>query len=175
MATRQIAARRRRSSPTVFARLSAARHLIKRDANIAFVGRQRIIRQVALTEPESLKELAGLQCAFNEERLSLNPELIFQDFSDLAERADSLSSQPDGIIMPGDGGTVAISAMKAWTLISTRCGWAITHCCNDQTSGLRDLRHRNQIECAVNEIHRQLDENRQPPATQLVDGFLAED
>ena len=155
----------------------AARHLIKRGRrNIAFVGRQRIIRQVALTEPESLKELAGLQCAFNEERLSLNPELIFQDFSDLAERASSLSSQPDAIIMPGDGGTMAISALKALDSEDIDQVWVGDSHLLDKPKRPAAVTYdiASIIDCAVHEIHRQLDENRQTPATQLVDTFLHE-
>ncbi|MFW5844665.1 MAG: GntR family transcriptional regulator, partial [Planctomycetota bacterium] len=66
----------------------AARHLIKRGCRrIAFIGRVRRIRQVILPEPESLKELAGVQCAFQEEGLALRDEFTFAHVDEVQDRA----------------------------------------------------------------------------------------
>jgi DNA-binding LacI/PurR family transcriptional regulator len=92
----------------------AARHLIKRGRrNIAFIGRRRQIRQVSLTEAESLKELAGVQCAFNEEGLSLHGEFIFPDIASVVDRCAKLKDLPDGVIMPASEGVGTIQALKA--------------------------------------------------------------
>lgn len=92
----------------------AARHLIKRGRrNIAFIGRRRQIRQVSLTESESLKELAGVQCAFNEEGLSLRSELIFPDLAAVPDGAAELKEPPDAVIMPSSDGVGTIQAVKA--------------------------------------------------------------
>lgn len=92
----------------------AARHLIRRGRrDIAFIGRRRQVRQVMLPEPESLKELAGVQCAFVEESLHLRPEFIFPDVSAVAERAASLRQKPTGIILPADDGVETVQALKA--------------------------------------------------------------
>jgi len=92
----------------------AARHLIRRGRrNIAFVGRRRQIRQVNLTEAESLKELAGVQCAFNEEGLQLRSEYIFPDISVVADRTAKLKEEPDAVIMPASEGVGTIQALKA--------------------------------------------------------------
>lgn len=92
----------------------AARHLIKRGRrSIAFIGRRRQIRQVSLTEAESLKELAGVQCAFSEEGLSLRGEFIFPDIASVVDRCAKLSELPDGVIMPATEGVGTIQALKA--------------------------------------------------------------
>lgn len=92
----------------------AARHLIRRGRReIAFIGRRRKIRQVALPEPESLKELAGVQCAFFEESLALRPEFIFPDVGTVVERAEQLEHKPKAVIMPADDHVETIQALKA--------------------------------------------------------------
>ena len=92
----------------------AARHLIRRGRrNIAFVGRRRTIRQVSLTESEALKELAGVQAAFNEEGLNLKPEFIFPDISVVTERLNGNGELPDAVIMPASEGVGTIQAMKS--------------------------------------------------------------
>ena len=92
----------------------AARHLIRRGRrNIAFIGRRRQIRQVSLTEAESLKELAGVQCAFNEEGLAIKPDFIFPDITTVVERINSEKDMPDAVIMPATEGVGTIQAVKA--------------------------------------------------------------
>jgi DNA-binding transcriptional regulator YhcF (GntR family) len=96
----------------------AARHLIKNGRrNIAFIGRVRQIRQVKLPESESLKELAGIQCAFMEEGMALNQDFIFGDFDDVGPRIDRLRADkqtlPDAAVMPWEEGINAIQALKA--------------------------------------------------------------
>jgi DNA-binding transcriptional regulator YhcF (GntR family) len=92
----------------------AARHLIKAGRRrIAYVGRVRRIRQVTLPESESLKELAGVQCAFMEEGLQLRNDLIFSDLADVSARAGDLSEQPDAVIMPDSDDVESIQAIKA--------------------------------------------------------------
>lgn len=92
----------------------AARHLIRRGRrNIAFIGRRRMIRQVSLTEAESLKELGGVQCAFSEEGLGLRPEYIFPDITTVADRCANLKELPDSVIMPASDGVGTIQAIKA--------------------------------------------------------------
>ncbi|MHC5068234.1 MAG: GntR family transcriptional regulator [Planctomycetota bacterium] len=92
----------------------AARHLIKHGRRrIAFIGRRRQVRQVYLPEAESLKELAGVQCAFNEEGLVMKPEYIFPDMAAVVERCAELSQAPDAVIMPAAEGVGSIQALKA--------------------------------------------------------------
>ncbi|TVR46094.1 MAG: GntR family transcriptional regulator [Planctomycetota bacterium] len=92
----------------------AARHLIKSGSRrIAYIGRVRRIRQVALAEAESLKELAGIQSAFIEEGMNLRHELIFPELAAVAERAGALKDMPDAVIMPAEDGVEVIQALKA--------------------------------------------------------------
>jgi hypothetical protein len=92
----------------------AARHLIRQGRrNIAFVGRRRRIRSVALPESESLKELAGVQCAFLEEGMHLRGEFIFPDLAEVADQAARLKDLPDAVIMPASDTVAAVQAVKA--------------------------------------------------------------
>lgn len=92
----------------------AARHLIKNGARrIAYIGRVRRIRQVALPEAESLKELAGVQTAFIEEGMNMRHELIFPELGAVSERASNLKEKPDAVIMPAVDGIEGIQALKA--------------------------------------------------------------
>ncbi len=92
----------------------AGRHLIKQGRrNIAFIGRVRHIRQVKLPESESLKGLAGVQCAFIEEGIGIDQSLVFSDVDDAKERAGDLPREPDAVIMPADESVTAIQAVKA--------------------------------------------------------------
>lgn len=92
----------------------AARHLIRLGKrNIAFIGRRRRVRQVYLPEPESSKELTGVQYACTEENHSLRPDLIFADFADVIARSGSLRTDPEAIIMPQGDDVEAVQAIKA--------------------------------------------------------------
>ena len=91
----------------------AARHLVKSGARrIAYIGRVRRIRQVALPEAESLKELAGVQAAFIEEGMNLRHELIFPEMSEVAQRIDAVKDKPDAVIMPVADDIETIQVLK---------------------------------------------------------------
>lgn len=92
----------------------AGRYLVKKGCRrIAFIGRQREVRGVNLPEAESLKELAGMQCACMEDGLRIHPELIFSDLSQVAARMNQGVEAADGVVMPDAEGVEAIQAMKA--------------------------------------------------------------
>ncbi len=91
----------------------AGRHLVKKGCRrLAFIGRQREVRGVNLPEAESLKELAGMQCACMEDGLRIHPELIFSDIAQVAGRAGQIGEPADGIVMPDSEGVEMIQAMK---------------------------------------------------------------
>jgi hypothetical protein len=68
---------------------------------------------VNLPEAESLKELAGMQCACMEDGLRIHPELIFSDLSQVAARMGAGTEQADGVVMPDAEGVEVIQALKA--------------------------------------------------------------
>lgn len=155
----------------------AARHLIRRGRrNIAFIGRRRMLRQVSLTEAESLKELAGAQCAFNEEGLALRADYIFPDIMSVSERCAKLKELPDGIIMPASDGVGTIQAMKA-------LGGKIDRVVLGDERVLEKPRRpaavvinrEDVVELALNELQRLLSENRVGNRTYLVDTELHEE
>jgi len=140
-----------------------ARHLIKGGhRRIAFIGRVRKIRQVKLPESESLKELAGVQCAFLEEGMTLDQELVFSDLDDVNDRAGKLSKSPDAVVMPSDEGVATIQALKA-------LGGKLDRVVLGDDSVLDAPRHptavvyqrEEVIELVMNEMQRLLGENRQ--------------
>lgn len=92
----------------------AGRHLIRKGCRrIAFIGRQREVRGVNLPEAESLKELAGMQCACMEDGLRIHPELIFGDLSQVGARMQQGVEAADGVVMPDADGVESIQAVKA--------------------------------------------------------------
>lgn len=92
----------------------AGRYLVKKGCRrIAFIGRQREVRGVNLPEAESLKELAGMQCACMEDSLRIHPELIFSDISQVAARMAQVSEGADGVVMPDGEGVEIIQVLKA--------------------------------------------------------------
>lgn len=92
----------------------AGRHLVKKGARrIAFIGRQREVRGVNLPEAESLKELAGMQCACMEDGLRINSELIFGDIGQVAARMAQVQEPADAVVMPDVEGVETIQALKA--------------------------------------------------------------
>lgn len=155
----------------------AARHLIRKGRrNIAYIGRRRRIRQVALPEAESLKELAGVQCAFNEEGMNLRPEYIFPDMGEVAGRASDLKNSPDAVIMPADDGVEAIQALKALggnsverVVIGDDSVLERKRCPSAVVFKLDEL-----IEAAATEILAQLGENRVPARSYVIDTELHE-
>jgi DNA-binding transcriptional regulator YhcF (GntR family) len=155
----------------------AARHLIRRGRrNIAFIGRRRMLRQVSLTEAESLKELAGAQCAFNEEGLALRPEYIFPDIMSVGERCAKLKELPDGIIMPASDGVGTIQAMKS-------LGGKIDRVVLGDERVLEKPRRpaavvinrADVVDLTLGELQRLLSENRVGNRTYLVDTELHEE
>jgi DNA-binding LacI/PurR family transcriptional regulator len=92
----------------------AGRYLVKKGCRrIAFIGRQREVRGVNLPEAESLKELAGMQCACMEDGLRIHPELIFSDLSQVSARMGQGTEPADGVVMPDAEGVEVIQALKA--------------------------------------------------------------
>jgi len=92
----------------------AGRHLVRKGCRrIAFIGRQREVRGVNLPEAESLKELAGMQCACMEDGLRIFPELIFGDLNQVAAKMQQGVAHADGVVMPDVEGIETIQALKA--------------------------------------------------------------
>ncbi len=153
----------------------AARHLIRKGCRrIAFVGSVRRIRQVILPEPESLKELAGVQCAFMEEGLQLRSEYTFAHVDEVVNRAADLSDLPDAVIMPAGEEVVSVQARKA-------LGSKLETVLIGDNIALSKTRHAAVIvniedyaALAVQEIARLIDENRHPHQTYMVNGELIE-
>ncbi len=152
----------------------AARHLIRKGCRrIAFIGRVREVRGVTLPEAESLKELAGMQCAFMEDTLPIHAELIFNDISQVPARAAQLKELPDALIMPDSNGVEAVQAIKALggklervvigddrLLEMTRRPAAIV------------VRRDDLVELALMELHRLLDEQSKSHRSLMVDGDM---
>ena len=154
----------------------AARHLIRQgNRRIAYIGRQRQIRQVSLPEAESLKELAGIQYAFNEEGLAMRPELIFPDIANVVDRSAELKDKPDAVIMPEAEGVGSIQALKA-------LGSKIDRVVIGDDSILEKprrpaavvSRRADMVEYAVAEIQRLFGEERRSPRSYLIDVELHE-
>lgn len=154
----------------------AARHLIRKGCRrIAFIGRVREVRGVTLPEAESLKELAGMQCAFMEETLPLHPELIFNDLAQVPARAAQLKELPDAVIMPDIEGITAIQALKA---LGGKCERVVIgdervlEWAKRPTAVI--VRREEVVDLANAELHRLLDEQRTSHRVQLVDSELVE-
>ena len=154
----------------------AARYLIRKGARrIAFIGRVREVRGVILPEAESLKELAGMQCARMEDGLPVHPELIFNDINQVPTRAAALKDKPEGVIMPDGEGVEAIQALKA---LGTRAERVVL---GDDRILLRAkrpaavvIRRDDVVDLAMQELSRLLDENTKAHRTLVVDGELNE-
>jgi DNA-binding LacI/PurR family transcriptional regulator len=154
----------------------AARHLIRKGCRkIAFIGRVREVRGVTLPEAESLKELAGVQCAFMEDTLPLHPEFIFNDMGQVPNRAANLKEMPDAVIMPDTEGVEVIQALKALggklervvlgddrVLERPRRPTAVV------------VKREDVVELAILELHRLLDEQRTSHRAFVVDSELHE-
>lgn len=154
----------------------AARHLIRQGRRrIAFIGRVRRIRQVALAESESLKELAGVQCAFLEEGLALRSDHIFPEFAAVTERASELTDLPDGVILPSTAGLEAAQAIKA---LGNRIDRVVigddTVLDQEQRPAAVVWRIDEVVDLAGAEIMRLLGENRLGTRTQMVECDLHE-
>lgn len=92
----------------------AARHLLKKGCRtIIYVGRVRRIRQVKVTESESLKELAGAQFACIEDGLSPNSIVAFSDMEEAAAKGAAIGRPADGLISGNDQGVATVQAIKA--------------------------------------------------------------
>ncbi len=155
----------------------AARYLIKKGCRkIAFVGRVRRIRQVVLPEAESLKELAGVQCAIQEEGLSLNPEFNFRDVESASDAVEKLTEKPDGLIIPANDDVASLKVRK--NLVDKGNVVVI-----GDDSLLKKPKHstavcisqEDVIELAVMELLRLLGEQRVPTRTYMVDTELHEE
>ncbi len=152
----------------------AARYLIRKGCRrIAFIGRVREVRGVTLPEAESLKELAGMQCAFMEDTLPIHADLIFNDISQVPARAAQLKEPPDALIMPDSNGVEAVQAIKALggklervvigddrLLEMTRRPAAVV------------VRRDDLVELALMELHRLLDEQSKSHRSLMVDGDM---
>jgi len=154
----------------------AARHLIRKGCRrIAFIGRSREVRGVTLPEAESLKELSGMQCAFQEETLPVHAELIFTDIALVAGKAATLKEMPDAVIMPDIEGVTAVQALKA---LGGRCERIVL---GDErvldwpkrpTAVI--TRRDDVVDLANMELHRLLDEQRNSHRSYMVDSELIE-
>ncbi|MFM2090975.1 MAG: hypothetical protein RLZZ127_1464 [Planctomycetota bacterium] len=152
----------------------AARHLIRRGCRrIAFVGRVRAVRGVALPESESLKELAGVQCAFMEDSLPLHAELVFNDIAQVAVRAASLKEPADGVIMPDLDGVEAVQALKALGPKVERVIIGDDRILErPRRPAAVVVRREDVTELVLLELHRLLDESSRGLRTYLVDGEI---
>ena len=154
----------------------AARHLIRKGCRkIAFIGRVREVRGVTLPEAESLKELAGVQCAFMEETLPMHGDLVFNDIAQVPARAAQLKDLPDAVIMPDIEGVAAVQALKALGPKLERVvigdervlDWPKRPSCVV-------IRSDELVDQATQELHRLLDEQRSSHRTFLIDSELHE-
>lgn len=154
----------------------AARHLIKSGSRrIAYIGRVRRIRQVALPEAESLKELAGIQAAFIEEGMNLRTELIFREMGEVAERVANLKDAPDAVIMPAAEGIEAIQALKALGNAIERVIIGDDRILEKTKRPTAVVYRREEIaELASQEIMRLLSEDRRGTRSFMVDTELVE-
>ena len=152
----------------------AARHLIRKGCRrIAFIGRVREVRGVTLPEAESLKELAGMQCAFMEDGLQLHADFIFNDLSQVAGRAATLKDLPDGVIMPDSESIESIQAIKA---LGTKLERVIIGDDRILERTKRPaaivVRRDDVVDLAIVELNRLLDEQMKGHRTLMVDGEL---
>jgi DNA-binding LacI/PurR family transcriptional regulator len=154
----------------------AARHLIRKGCRkIAFIGRVREVRGVTLPEAESLKELAGVQCAFMEETLPMHHEMVFNDINQVMQRAGSMKEQPDAVIMPDVEGVAAVQALKALGSKFERVvigdervlEWPKRPTCVV-------VKREEIVEQAALELHRLLDEQRSSHRAYVIDSELHE-
>ena len=154
----------------------AARHLIRKGCRkIAFIGRVREVRGVTLPEAESLKELAGVQCAFMEDTLPLNPEFIFNDISQVPARAATLKELPDAVIMPDQEGVEAVQALKALGNKLERVALGDDRVLERaKRPAAVVVKREDVVELAVMELHRLLDEQRTSHRAFVVDSELHE-
>ncbi|MBA2481806.1 MAG: GntR family transcriptional regulator [Planctomycetes bacterium] len=152
----------------------AARHLIRKGCRrIAFIGRVREVRGVTLPEAESLKEFAGMQCAFMEDSLPLHPDLVFNDINQVAARAANLKDLPDAVIMPDIEGIESIQALKA---LGTKLERVVLGDDRILERPKRPaavvVRREDVVELALIELHRLLDEQSKSHRSTVVDGEL---
>jgi DNA-binding LacI/PurR family transcriptional regulator len=154
----------------------AARYLIRKGCRrIAFIGRVREVRGVTLPEAESLKELAGVHCAFMEETLPMHSELIFQDLSQVPGRAAQLKEMPDAVIMPDIEGIAAIQALKALGNKLERVVLGDERVLEWQKRPTSVIVRRDElVDMAAMELHRLLDEQRSSARSYVVDSELIE-
>lgn len=154
----------------------AARHLIRKGCRrIAFIGRVREVRGVVLPEAESIKELAGMQCAFMEDTLPLAGELVFSDIGQVIARASSLPVPADAVIMPDNDSVEVIQALKA-------LGSKIERVVLGDERLLEKPKHpavvvvkrEDVVELAILELHRLLEDQRTTHRSLIVDGELHE-
>ncbi len=154
----------------------AARHLIRKGCRkIAFIGRVREVRGVTLPEAESLKELAGVQCAFMEDTLPLHPDFIFNDISQVPARAAALKELPDAVIMPDQEGVEAVQALKALGNKLERVVLGDDRVLERvKRPAAVVVKREDVVELAVMELHRLLDEQRTSHRAFVVDSELHE-
>jgi DNA-binding LacI/PurR family transcriptional regulator len=154
----------------------AARHLLRKGCRrIAFVGRVREVRGVTLPEAESLKELAGMQCAFMEDALPLHPELVFNDLSQVPTRAAALKEAPDGVIMPDSDGIETVQALKALGAKVERVVFADDRILEKPRRPAAVVIKRDElVDLAFTELHRLLDEQTKSHRSQVIDGEFHE-
>ena len=152
----------------------AARHLIRKGCRrIAFIGRVREVRGVTLPEAESLKELAGVQCAFMEDTLPLHPEFIFNDIGQVPNRAAQLKELPDAVIMPDGDDIETIQAMKALGGKLERVVLGDDRVLEPPKRPAAVVVKRDDlVELAILELHRLLDEQRTSHRAMVVDSEL---
>jgi DNA-binding LacI/PurR family transcriptional regulator len=152
----------------------AARHLIRKGCRrIAFIGRMREVRGVHLPEAESLKELAGVQCAFMEDGLQINGELVFSDISQVQTRASSLKDMPDAVIMPDSEGVETIQALKALGTKLERVVIGDDRILERQKRPAAVVIKREEVvEHSLQELHRLLDEQSKAHRAMVIDGEL---
>ena len=154
----------------------AGRHLVKKGCRrIAFIGRQREVRGVNLPEAESLKELAGMQCACMEDGLRIYPELIFSDLSQVAARMGAGTEPADGVVMPDAEGVEVIQAIKAIGAKAERVAIGddrILERSRRPTAVV--VRREDVVELVLSEMNRLLDEQTKSYRSLVVDCELHE-
>ncbi len=152
----------------------AARHLIRKGCRrIAFIGRVREVRGVTLPEAESLKELAGMQCAFMEDGLPLHSDLIFNDLGQVANRAANLKELPDGVIMPDSEGVETVQALKALGVKLERVVIGDDRVLDRaKHPAAVVVKREDLVDQALSELNRLLDEQSKNHRTMMIDGEL---
>jgi len=130
---------------------------------------------VTLPEAESLKELAGVQCAFMEDTLPLNPDFIFNDIGQVPARAAALKELPDAVIMPDQEGVEAVQALKALGNKLERVVLGDDRVLERvKRPAAVVVKREDVVELAVMELHRLLDEQRTSHRAFVVDSELHE-